>query len=136
MKNLVITAGLALILTGLISFKSVFYEPSVTDVLTPQGVSGFVVPDNIQPILDKSCLPCHGPDGKGKPKMKWNYEKMKDMKTSKLVGKLSKIASMIEKGKMPPKKFRNKYPDKLPTQDEKKALTDWAREYAKNLAGE
>jgi len=37
---------------------------------------------------------------------------------------------------MPPKKFRNKYPDKLPTQDEKKALIDWAREYAKKLAEE
>jgi len=134
MKILVIIAGIAFILTGLVSFKSIFNETSVPNVPPPQGASGFVVPDNIQPILDKSCLPCHGPDGKGKAKMKWNYEKMKDKKTSKLAGKLSKITSMVEKGKMPPKKFRNKYPDKLPTQDEKKALIYWARGLAKELS--
>ena len=110
-------------------------ESSVQNV-PPQQTSGFTVPDNIQPILDKSCLPCHGADGTSKAKMKWNYEKMKSMKTSKMVGKLSKIASKVEKGKMPTKKFNEKYPDKQLTTDEKKALIDWARNYAGELAGE
>jgi len=135
MKNLVIITAFALILTGLLSFKSMMNESSVQNV-PPQQTSGFTVPDNIQPILDKSCLPCHGTDGTSKAKMKWNYEKMKSMKTSKMVGKLSKIASKVEKGKMPTKKFNEKYPDKQLTTDEKKALIDWARNYAGELAGE
>ena len=135
MKNLVIITVFALILTGLVSFKSMLNESSVQNV-PPQQTSGFTVPDNIQPILDKSCLPCHGTDGTSKAKMKWNYEKMKSMKTSKMVGKLSKIASKVEKGKMPTKKFNEKYPDKQLTTDEKKALIDWARNYAGELAGE
>ena len=28
------------------------------------------VPCDVQVILDKSCLPCHGPDGSGKAKMR------------------------------------------------------------------
>jgi len=135
MKNLVIITVFALILTGLLSFKSMMNESSVPNVPPPQ-TSGFTVPDNIQPILEKSCLPCHGADGTSKAKMKWNYEKMKGIKTSKMVGKLSKIASKVEKGKMPTKKFNEKYPDKQLTADEKKALIDWARKYAGELAGE
>jgi hypothetical protein len=34
------------------------------------------------------------------------------------------------------KKFNEKYPDKQLTADEKKALIDWARKYAGELAGE
>ena len=135
MKNLVIITVFALILTGLLSFKSIVNDPAVPETSPPQE-SGFTVPDNIQPILDKSCLPCHGPDGNSKAKMKWNYDKMTGMKTSKLVGKLSKIATKVEKGKMPTKKFNEKYPDKQLTADEKKALIDWARAYASKLSGE
>ncbi|NOX84576.1 MAG: heme-binding domain-containing protein [Chlorobi bacterium] len=134
MKNLVIIAGLALIFIGLVSFKTIFNDPAIPKVPPPQEASGFTVPDNIQSILDKSCLPCHGTDGKYKAKMKWNYDKMPQMKTSKKIGKLSKIATKIEKGKMPPKKFLSKNPDKQLTDQEKKTLIDWAREYASELA--
>ena len=58
------------------------------------------------------------------------------MKTSKLVGKLSKIATKVEKGKMPTKKFKERYPDRQLTADEKTALIEWARGYAGELAGE
>ena len=136
MKNLIIITVFALIITGLLSFKSIVNDPAVSKLPSPQEVSGFTVPDNIRPILDKSCLPCHGADGKGKAKMKWNYEKMKEMKTSKLVSKLSKIASKVKKGKMPTKKFIKKYPDRNLTDEEKNTLINWAENYADQLVGE
>jgi len=136
MKNLVIISAFALVLTGLLSFKSIFNDPAIPKVPPPQETNGFTIPGNIQSIMDKSCLPCHGTDGNSKAKMKWNYDKMTGMKTSKMVGKLSKIATKVEKGKMPTKKFNEKYPDKRLTDDERKALVDWARTYASELAGE
>ncbi len=134
MKNLVITAGLALIFIGLVSFKTIFNDPAIPEIPPPQQASGFTVPDNIQAILDKSCLPCHGTDGKSKAKFKWSYDKMPNMKTSKVIGKLSKMATKVEKGKMPTKKFISKNPDKQLTADEKKTLINWARGYAQELA--
>lgn len=134
MKNLIITTAVAaLILTGLMSFKSNFNKVANANDSSMQQASNFSVPDDVQAILDKSCLPCHGTDGNGKAKMKWNYDKMGEMKTSKVVSKLSKIISKVEKGKMPTKKFVNKYPDRNLTETDKKALIDWADGLAESL---
>jgi len=132
MKNLIITAGLVLIITGLVSFKSGFTGTTVPE--TPQQeTSGFVVPDDVKVILDKSCLPCHGVDGNFKAKAKWNYDKMNDLKKTKQISKLSKIISKVEKGKMPTSKFIKKNPDKNLTSNDKKVLIDWADGLAESL---
>jgi cytochrome c553 len=134
MKNLIITAGLALIITGLVSFKSSFTETSIPKVPPPQEASKFTVPDNIKGILDNSCLPCHGTDGNVKAKLKWNYGKTAKMKTHKLVAKLSKIVTKLEKGKMPPPKSVTKYPERKLSDSDKKVLMDWANELAGSLS--
>ena len=102
--------------------------------MTPQEVSKFGVPDNVKVILDNSCLPCHGTDGNSKAKMKWNYDKTAGMKTHKLVSKLAKIVSKVEKGKMPPPKFEAKYPDRKLSADDEKVLIEWADGLAESLA--
>jgi hypothetical protein len=58
---------------------------------------------------------------------------MSDMKTSKVVSKLSKIITKVEDGKMPTKKFVKKYPENALTEADKKALTDWADGLAESL---
>ena len=128
MRNLIITAGLALIIIGLAGFKI-----SSKAIPLQQETTGFPVPDDVKAVLDKSCLPCHGPDGNSKAKMKWNYEKMSEMKKSKQVSKLAKIVSKVEKGKMPTAKFVKKYPDRKLTEADKKLLIDWADSTAESL---
>jgi len=98
---------------------------------------GIEIPKNVEAIFSKSCLGCHSATSKNyKAKMKLKLDELGSMKTSKLVSKLSKIAKEIEKGNMPTKKFRAKYPEKVPTEEENKLLVDWARSAASKLAGE
>lgn len=134
MKNLFITAVLAFFLVGLVSFKSNFNGAPASKDPPPQEASKFVVPDNVKAILDNSCLPCHGTDGKFKAKIKWNYDKTAGMKTAKMVGKLSKVVTKLEKGKMPPAKFQTNNPDRKLTDADKKVLIDWAQGLAKKLS--
>ncbi len=127
MKNLILIAGIIISTLSLLSFSTGLKETSITKsgFLNEKGPE-FIVPENVQAVLDKSCLPCHGADGSGKAKMKWNYEKMAGLKPSKMVGKLSKIVSKVKAGKMPPAKFIGRNPDKKLTDDDKNTLIDWA----------
>jgi len=134
MKNLFTIAVPALLLIGLVSFQSNFNGTPDPNAPPPQEASKFVVPGNVKAILDNSCLPCHGTNGKAKAKFKWNYDKTANMKISKLVGKLSKISTKLEKGKMPPKKFETKYPDRKLTDADRKVMIDWAQGLAKELS--
>ena len=134
MKNLIIAMGIIISIFGLFSFRTGGSDSASRDLTyLREGGSEFTVPGNVKEILDKSCLPCHGADGNGKAKMKWNYAKMQEMKPSKMVGKLSKIVSKVESGKMPTAKFIEKYPDKKLTEADKKALIGWANGLIKDL---
>ena len=117
-----------------------FSLPSPEDqsavMFLPVSGSGFDVPEDVQQILDKSCLPCHGPDGKFKAKLKFNWENLSEMDKSGQISKLSKIIDEVNEDKMPPSKFRKKNPDKVPTADEKSLLVKWAEHTAQELLGE
>ncbi len=126
MKNLIIAVGVTISFLALFSFRTDYKTESNPEFASLQEEPVFLVPENVKAILDKSCLPCHGKDGKSSAKMKWNYEKTKDLKPSKLVGRLSKIVSKVEKDKMPTAKFKKKYPDQILTDEDKKALIGWA----------
>jgi hypothetical protein len=132
MKNLVITLGIALLLTGIAGFTT-YPSGKQTKQVKTQEITEILIVDSIQVILEKSCLPCHGIDGSTKAKMKWNFEKMPDLKVSKQVSKLAKIVSVLEKGKMPTDKFIRKYPDRNLTEDEKNMLIKWAEGEAEKL---
>ncbi len=97
------------------------------------------MPDNIIVILDKSCMGCHNDESSNtKGKMKLNFDKFNNGKysTGKQIAKLNGIVKTLEKGKMPPKKFKAKYPDHVPSDAEIKLLSDWAKAQANALAGE
>ncbi len=93
------------------------------------------VPENVQAILDRSCLPCHGADGSGKAKMKWNYEKMPGYSKTKLISKLVKVSEKVEADKMPPPKNVKKNPDRKLSDDDKKVLMEWADGVAEKAVG-
>ena len=87
----------------------------------------FVIPENISAIFDKSCYGCHNSESSNeKAKATLMIDKLGDLKKSKLSSKLYKIVWELENGKMPPKKFAAKYPDKVPSVEETTTLIDWA----------
>lgn len=96
--------------------------------------SNFEIPQNVQAILDKSCLPCHGADGSGKAKLKWNYEKMNDYDNAKRISKLVKISENVSEEDMPPPKNLKKNPDRKLSDEERKILSAWADELAEKMS--
>jgi hypothetical protein len=62
--------------------------------------------------------------------MKMNFDKFTNGNYSKgkTISKLGKITKQLNKNKMPPKKFLDKYPDKKLTEDESKLILNWASE--------
>ncbi len=102
-----------------------------------EKATGFEIPKNIDTIFSNSCYSCHNVESKNyKAKMKLKLDELGTMKLSKLVSKLNKIAKEVEKGDMPTKKFAANYPDKMPSDEDKNTLINWARNSAKELAGE
>lgn len=130
MKNIIVFFFAGIFLLGLSAFQS--QKKDYFNKLSIQEKSSFDVPEDVKIILDNNCLQCHGSDGSGKAKMKWNYTKMIDMKTSKLISKLSKITDEVNEEKMPPKKYLKKHPEKKLTEGEKKVLVDWADQLAQS----
>lgn len=126
------------ILTGtILTFGVLIFMSSFTRLNNQTGDAAFVIPDNINKTLQNSCYGCHNSESKNsKAKLKLKIDELSTMKKSKRVSKLSKIYKILEKGKMPPKKFVAKYPEKALNDDQKKELIDWAKSTATGLAGE
>ncbi len=89
------------------------------------------IPAEVKAVLDNKCTGCHSNDAKGgKSKMKMNFDKFTngEYSTGKTISKLGKITKQLDKGKMPPKKYLDKYPDKKLTEEENQLLVNWASE--------
>ncbi len=134
MKNLILILTIATASITFLSFTTgTGYEMPSDKV----GLPAYDVPDDVQEIIDNSCYGCHNTDSKStKGKMKLNFDKLSDLKQSKQIGKLMKISKVVKNGKMPTKKFVEKYPDKKLTDDETTLLVTWADNMAVELSGE
>lgn len=101
------------------------------------GTGSFEIPNDVQTIIDNSCYGCHNSESSStKGKMKLKFDKMPEMKTGKLIGKLSKISKSITKGKMPPEKAVKNHPEMALSQEDATTLTTWANDLSKKLSGE
>ena len=108
-----------------------------TVMSSPGNDVAFEIPDDVQVIIDNSCYGCHNLESSStKAKTKLNFDKLPNMKTGKLVGKLGKISKTLKKGNMPPEKFLAKYPDKALSKEETEKLISWADELALKFSGE
>lgn len=116
-----------------------FVNFSIEDKYAPQEevkseAVTYQVPDDVQQIIDKSCIGCHNSDSKNiKGKGKLKFDELPSMKLYKQVGKLADIAEVTAEGDMPPSKFLKNYPDREPTAEERQKVADWANEMAKQL---
>jgi cytochrome c551/c552 len=87
------------------------------------------IPENIQTIIDKSCIVCHHSDAKNPAsKLSISFDKLKagDYSVAKVVGKLNNVVKTVDEGSMPPAKFIENNPQKKLSDNEKKLLKDWA----------
>ena len=112
-----------------------FSTTNITEKYAAPSTAAFEIPENVQAVIDKSCYGCHNSESqseKGKKKLQW--DKIGEMKTYKLVGKLADIADVTANSDMPPEQFLAKKPEATPTAIEKKILSEWAENLAKELS--
>ena len=132
MKNSILPLTIVIFVTSLIGLS--FTTQTPIDHFLPQEETYQIdIPDNVQAILDRSCLPCHGADGTGKAKMKWNYEKMPEYSKTKLISKLVKISEKVEEEKMPPPKKLKKHPDWKLSDEDKNIIMKWTDDTAEQI---
>jgi uncharacterized membrane protein len=84
------------------------------------------VPAAVTAILEKSCIGCHSDDGSSMAKMHVNFTKWSEYSAEEQTSAGQDIAKIVNKDKMPPKKFLKKYPEVKLTEAEKTTLTKWA----------
>ncbi|MDX2445144.1 MAG: heme-binding domain-containing protein [Bacteroidales bacterium] len=126
------TITLGILLIGLVTIISAFSIKSgsvfvESDFNSPKLlVDEF--PDDVAKILKVHCNDCHVAASKNtKAKGKLNFDKWDDYSMMKKTGKLNDIIETVNDGKMPPKKYLEKYPDKKLSKDQIKLVTDWAQ---------
>ncbi len=101
------------------------------------GVTGnhFEIPEQVQTIIQHSCYGCHHTASKNlKGKKKLDFDKLAGLKTYKLAGKMQDIVDVLKKGKMPPKKFLAKYPERVLKGAEKEQMLSWAQTVIQKLS--
>jgi len=129
-----------ILLSAVLFAAAIFVSISATEDIVNNTIPGnekYVVPEDVQSIIDNKCFDCHNSDSKNmKGKMKLKFDKMSQLKTHRLLAKLDNISEAVGEGKMPPKKAIKKYPDLKLTADEAKTLSDWSKGLISKIAGE
>jgi len=87
---------------------------------------GKPIPENIMKIAEKSCVKCHTSGGNAMAESHVNLSKWNEMSPEKQAAKAADMCKMVTKDKMPPKSFRDKNPNGVPTKEEVKEICDWA----------
>ena len=127
-KNLQIVIAAVVVSIVFMSTQK-YSETTITEISDTDSVT-FAIPSNIQIIIDKSCVMCHSTNSKNtKGKAKLNFDNMTNSSYSinKIASKLRKINDVVVVEKsMPTKKFLENYPDKAISDDDRKALSEWA----------
>ena len=92
------------------------------------------MPANVKAVVEKSCFGCHNTDSRNEDaREELDFKTLNDLKTFKLIGTLRDIAEVMEKDEMPPKKFLEKYPERAPSEEEEKLLSDWVKKEAQRI---
>lgn len=91
-------------------------------------------PDEIMKIVINSCYDCHSGESESQiAKTVLNFYKWDEYKTSKKIQLLSKMDEEINDKSMPPKKYLDKNPEKILTQEQIEVFSKWAREESDKL---
>ncbi len=127
-----------LILAGVLFTAFMFVRSNMPDEKSSLNdvnrTAKFSIPDDVQPIIKKSCFGCHNQESKNeKAKAKLEFDLLEKLPKAKLSGALNKINEMVTKGDMPPAPFLEKFPNAKPTDEEKQKLMTWSKEAAGSM---
>ena len=87
--------------------------------------------DSIMKIVKVSCMDCHADGGYGMACAHVNFSKWSSYSPAKQADKANDISKVMSKGSMPPKKFRDNNPGKVPTQAQITTISNWAKSLKK-----
>jgi hypothetical protein len=95
---------------------------------------GSEIPEDVLTILSTHCFTCHSTGAKSEDALKKvDFKKWNEYSDVKKVGILNDIKEVAEKGKMPPEKYLNKYPEKALSAEDRERIVEWAGEAAVKL---
>ncbi len=87
------------------------------------------LPDEVNKIVTVSCVPCHTSEGGLMSKSKLNFTEWTNYSPEKQKEKAAKMYSELSKDKMPPKKAREKNPEKIPTKEQAEIIKKWSESF-------
>jgi len=88
------------------------------------------IPDDVELIFKNSCMYCHASGGKSIPMAKLNFSNWDNYKPAQKARKAAAICKIITKGAMPPKSYRIKYPQSIPTASQNELICKWSEKLA------
>lgn len=117
---------LTIAVASVLYFTALIVNPVSAQTTKKTEGGGKPIPEGIMKVAERSCVNCHTEPGNGMALMHVNLSNWDKYSAEKQADKANDMCKMVSKGKMPPKKFRNEHPGAAPTEDETKALCDWA----------
>ena len=107
-------------------FSALIINPLTIQSASKGGVTGKPIPADVMKIADKSCVHCHVEPGDFMAVSHLNLSNWDKYSPEKQAEKASKMCKMVTKDKMPPKGFRSKHPEGVPSSEELKTICNWA----------
>jgi len=91
-------------------------------------------PEEIQKILNNSCLDCHTADGMSEDaKEELNFTDWYEYEDSEKISLLEDICEEMGEREMPPRKYINNHPDSKPDDEQIKKVCEWTKEETKKI---
>ncbi|HKK41986.1 MAG TPA: heme-binding domain-containing protein [Bacteroidales bacterium] len=84
------------------------------------------LPDSINKIVTRSCMPCHSNDGGMMSRSKLNFSAWADYSKDQQSEKAQAMQRELSEGKMPPKRFREARPELIPNAKQVDTIKKWA----------
>jgi hypothetical protein len=84
------------------------------------------LPEDVNKIVSVSCTPCHTSEGGLMSKSKLNFTDWDKYSPAKQKERAAKMYTEISKNAMPPKKAREKSPEKIPTAEQAEIIRKWS----------
>lgn len=131
MKKLVLLILSAV--TGFIFLVSMTSATSNGDGLKKNAAAneGVEIPDSIMQFVRTACMDCHSNEGSSIARGKLNFSKWSEYDAGKQKTKAAESCEEMAKGDMPPKKWRAKKPDQVPTQEQMDMFCRWTKTLSK-----
>jgi hypothetical protein len=121
-KSISITVAVVCVL-----FITALIINQLTAQASPKGVAvSKAIPAGVMKIADKSCVKCHTEPGEFMALSHLNLSNWDKYSPEKQAAKAKAMCTMVTKDKMPPKGFRAKHPEGVPSEEELKTICNWA----------